>query len=87
MNTISAGPFASRAASAIGIIEKMVEYVSANAPLTEKLTADEVGRGGGVPVLAARERDHRHHGVRRQGLSRDGDGGADSMQAPNQQQA
>jgi Enoyl-[acyl-carrier-protein] reductase (NADH) len=44
VNTISAGPLASRAASAIGIIEKMVEYVSANAPLTEKLTADDVGR-------------------------------------------
>jgi enoyl-[acyl-carrier protein] reductase I len=43
VNTISAGPLASRAASAIGIIEKMVEYVSANAPLTEKLTAKEVG--------------------------------------------
>src|SRR5205823_12074121 len=43
INTISAGPYASRAASAIGIIEKMVEYVSANAPLTEKLTATEVG--------------------------------------------
>src|SRR4051795_2668518 len=43
VNTISAGPYASRAASAIGIIEKMVEYVSANAPLTEKLTTDEVG--------------------------------------------
>ena len=44
VNTISAGPLASRAASAIGIIEKMVEYVSANAPLTEKLTAEDVGR-------------------------------------------
>jgi enoyl-[acyl-carrier protein] reductase I len=44
VNTISAGPLASRAASAIGIIEKMVEYVSANAPMTDKLTADEVGR-------------------------------------------
>ena len=43
VNTISAGPYASRAASAIGIIEKMVEYVSANAPLTERLTAEEVG--------------------------------------------
>src|SRR5439155_704148 len=42
-NTISAGPLASRAASAIGIIEKMVEYVSMNAPLTEKLQASEVG--------------------------------------------
>lgn len=43
VNTISAGPLASRAASAIGIIEKMVEYVSHNAPLTDKLTAEEVG--------------------------------------------
>lgn len=44
VNTISAGPLASRAASAIGIIEKMVEYVSHNAPLTDRLRADEVGR-------------------------------------------
>ena len=44
VNTISAGPLASRAASAIGIIEKMVEYVSHNAPLAERLSADEVGR-------------------------------------------
>lgn len=44
VNTISAGPLASRAASAIGIIEKMVEYVSQNAPLTDKLTAEEVGK-------------------------------------------
>jgi enoyl-[acyl-carrier protein] reductase I len=44
VNTISAGPLASRAASAIGIIEKMVEYVSHNSPLTEKLTAEEVGQ-------------------------------------------
>jgi enoyl-[acyl-carrier protein] reductase I len=44
INTISAGPYASRAASAIGIIGKMIEYVSANAPLTDKLTAEEVGK-------------------------------------------
>ena len=43
VNTISAGPFASRAASAIGIIEKMVAYVAANAPITSELTAAEVG--------------------------------------------
>lgn len=43
VNTISAGPLASRAASAIGIIERMVEYVSKNAPLTAALTAAEVG--------------------------------------------
>jgi enoyl-[acyl-carrier protein] reductase I len=43
VNTISAGPLASRAASAIGIIEKMVGYVAANSPLTEPLVATEVG--------------------------------------------
>jgi enoyl-[acyl-carrier protein] reductase I len=43
VNTISAGPYASRAASAIGIIEKMVRYSAANAPLTEPLDAMEVG--------------------------------------------
>lgn len=43
VNTISAGPLASRAASAIGIIERMVDYVAKNAPLTDPLTAAEVG--------------------------------------------
>jgi enoyl-[acyl-carrier protein] reductase I len=43
VNCISAGPWASRAASAIGIIDKMVDYVSANAPLREPLTPAEVG--------------------------------------------
>src|SRR5207253_4193020 len=41
VNTISAGPLASRAASAIGKIEKMVQYYSANAPLMEPLSALE----------------------------------------------
>ncbi len=44
VNTISAGPLASRAASAIGIIEKMVQYCAGNSPLTEPLQAEEVGR-------------------------------------------
>jgi len=43
VNTISAGPLASRAASAIGIIERMVEYCAANTPLPEALDAGEVG--------------------------------------------
>ena len=43
VNTISAGPLASRAASAIGKIEQMVQYYCANAPLTEPLSAWEVG--------------------------------------------
>jgi enoyl-[acyl-carrier protein] reductase I len=44
VNTISAGPFASRAASAIGIIDRMVEYCAENSPVTQPLTADEVGK-------------------------------------------
>ena len=43
VNTISAGPLASRAASAIGIIERMVAYCSANTPIPEDLKAEEVG--------------------------------------------
>lgn len=46
VNTISAGPLASRAASAIGKIERMVDYYSANAPLAEPLAAREVGTVG-----------------------------------------
>ena len=46
VNTISAGPFASRAASAIGIIERMVDYCEANSPLPQKLAASEVGTVG-----------------------------------------
>jgi enoyl-[acyl-carrier protein] reductase I len=46
VNTISAGPLASRAASAIGKIEKMVEYYAANAPLPQTLTAWDVGTVG-----------------------------------------
>ena len=43
VNTISAGPYASRAASAIGIIGKMVQYCAANSPLAQPLDASEVG--------------------------------------------
>jgi enoyl-[acyl-carrier protein] reductase I len=43
VNTISAGPLASRAASAIGLIEKMVAYYKENAPLPHELSATEVG--------------------------------------------
>ena len=43
VNTISAGPYASRAASAIGFIDEMVKYYARNAPLPEQLSAAEVG--------------------------------------------
>jgi enoyl-[acyl-carrier protein] reductase I len=43
VNVISAGPYASRAASAIGIIDRMVEYCAENTPIAEPLQATEVG--------------------------------------------
>ncbi len=43
VNTISAGPLASRAASAIGIIDRMVRYAAANTPLPEPTRPEEVG--------------------------------------------
>jgi enoyl-[acyl-carrier protein] reductase I len=43
VNLISAGPFASRAASAIGFIHKMIKYYQINAPLPDALSAMEVG--------------------------------------------
>jgi enoyl-[acyl-carrier protein] reductase I len=43
VNTISAGPLASRAAKAIGSIDRMVTYYEANAALPESNSADEVG--------------------------------------------
>ena len=43
VNCISAGPLASRAASAIGFIGTMIDYVSKNSPLPEPIHASEVG--------------------------------------------
>ena len=39
MNLISAGPFASRAASAIGFIHKMIAYYQMNAPLADRASS------------------------------------------------
>lgn len=43
VNAISAGPLGSRAAKAIGFIDKMITYSEKNAPLPKGLTAGEVG--------------------------------------------
>jgi len=43
VNTISAGGLRSRAAKAIGFIDKMLDYSRANAPLGKDLSAAEVG--------------------------------------------
>jgi enoyl-[acyl-carrier protein] reductase I len=42
INTISAGPVATRAASVTGVINEIVDYYAANAPLPEQLTTAEV---------------------------------------------
>jgi len=42
VNTISAGPFASRAASATGMIQKYIEHYEEHAPIQERLTQEEV---------------------------------------------
>lgn len=56
VNTISAGPYASRAASAIGIIEAMVRYSHDNSPLLRHLDAADVGNAAAFlcsPLAAA----------------------------------
>ena len=42
VNAISAGPFASRAASAIGRIQDSIDFYRRTSPLTETITANEV---------------------------------------------
>ena len=43
VNTISAGPYASRAASAIGLIDRMIRYTQEHSPLTREFQATDVG--------------------------------------------
>jgi enoyl-[acyl-carrier protein] reductase I len=43
VNAISAGPWASRAASAIGFIDTMIRYTSSNSPLPRPIDATDVG--------------------------------------------
>ena len=42
VNSISAGPYASRAASAIGFIQKIIHFYGMSSPLSAHLTAEEV---------------------------------------------
>ncbi len=44
VNAISAGPYASRAASAIGFIQGMIDYTSKASPLPEPIRGEDVGR-------------------------------------------
>ena len=43
VNTISAGPYASRAASAIGLIDRMIRYTKQHSPLIREFEATDVG--------------------------------------------
>ena len=43
VNVISAGPYASRAASAIGDIDEMIQHAASCSPLPRAITAEEVG--------------------------------------------
>lgn len=43
VNTISAGPYASRAATAIGLIGRMISYTKQHSPLTRDFEATDVG--------------------------------------------
>jgi enoyl-[acyl-carrier protein] reductase I len=42
VNSVSAGPYGSRAAKAIGFIDKMIEYTAKNSPLQRPIEAEEV---------------------------------------------
>jgi enoyl-[acyl-carrier protein] reductase I len=56
VNSISAGPWASRAASAIGFIDTMIKYSEANSPLTRRFEAEDVGHAAAFlasPLAAA----------------------------------
>ncbi len=56
VNSISAGPWKSRAAKAIGFIESMIDYSKANAPLTRDFQSDDVSNAAAFlcsPLAAA----------------------------------
>lgn len=56
VNTISAGPYASRAASAIGLIARMIDYSKQHSPLTRDFEATDVGHAAAFlasPLAAA----------------------------------
>ncbi len=56
VNTISAGPYASRAASAIGLIDRMIRYTKQHSPLTRTFEATDVANAAvflASPLAAA----------------------------------
>ena len=79
VNAISAGPWASRAATAIGFIHTMIEYTSANAPLPRPIQATDVGNTAAFLCSPLAGGDHGERGVRGQRVSCDGDGGPNNL--------
>jgi enoyl-[acyl-carrier protein] reductase I len=76
VNAISAGPLGSRAAKAIGFIDKMIAYSEANAPLPKDLTAPEVGRAAAFllsPLASAITGEvlHVDNGIHAMGIATD----------------
>ena len=61
INAISAGPWASRAATAIGFIDTMIQYTAANSPLPRPIDAHRAARHGAArcPKRKARFRVRR----------------------------
>ena len=75
VNTISAGPLASRAAKAIGTIDRMVDVLPRRTPRSADVnTADDVGDAAAFLCSPAGRRHHRRDAARGQGLPRHGDG-------------
>jgi enoyl-[acyl-carrier protein] reductase I len=76
VNTISAGPYRSRAAKAIGFIEKMIDYSAANAPIPEEITGEEIGYAAAFllsPLAAGITGEvlHVDHGMHAMGVAMD----------------
>ncbi|MCB1149616.1 MAG: enoyl-[acyl-carrier-protein] reductase [Chlamydiia bacterium] len=76
VNAISAGAYASRAAKAIGFIDRMIDYSAANAPLGKALEASEVGNAAAFllsPLASAitGETIHVDHGLHSLGVGVD----------------
>lgn len=72
VNTISAGPLRSRAARAIGFIDRMILYSEVNAPLSKGIASNRNWKCGSFPVLSPSFCSHRNNSVCRQWVACDG---------------
>ena len=87
VNTISAGPYASRAASAIGFIDTIIRYCKDNSPLVRDLEASDVGNTAAFlcsPLAAAITGStvYVDNGYHAMGMAVSGPGLSDSPTAP-----